>query len=175
MRHSEHTKRVSERRRHLGFKSRQKRPSAADRIADALTIYFGTLWCLAGNVALFVVWIVVNLGLVPGIPVFDPYPFNLLTMAVSLEAIALSVIVLVSQNFQSRIAEMRAELDFEINVRAEQEVTKLIGMVRQIQEHLGIECTDPEVQDMERQSDIEAIQSEIESQNAERAAAAERQ
>src|SRR6185312_8650424 len=101
-------------------------------------------------------WIVINEGWIPEFAPFDPFPFNLLTTAVSLEAIVLTVVVLISQNFQSRIADMRAELDFEINVRAEKEVTKLIAMVRQIQEQLGIDCTaDTERAEMERETDIE--------------------
>ena len=164
LRHVKHTEQIFERKRRLGFKARLRRPSRPDRIADLLSLQFGSFWFLTANVAVFAVWIIVNLGLVPGVPVFDPFPFSLLTMAVSLEAIVLSVLVLISQNFQSRIAEMRAELDFEINVRAEQEATKLIVMVRQIQEHLGMECRDPQVRDMERETDIDAIQTAMESQ-----------
>jgi uncharacterized membrane protein len=165
MRHIKHTQQLFERRQRLGFKARLSEPSWTDRFADALTVHLGTVRFLAANIAFFAAWIAVNLGFVPALPVFDPFPFNLLTMAVSLEAIVLSVIVLISQNFQSRIGEMRAELDFEINVRAEREVTKLIGMVRQIQEHLGIACSDPEVRDMERLTDLDEIQSEMEIQN----------
>lgn len=165
MRHVKRAEQIVDRRRRLGFKGRLSPPSLADRLADGLTVHFGTLGFLAANIVVFAGWIVVNLGLVPGVPVFDPFPFSLLTMAVSLEAIVLSVVVLISQNFQSRIAEMRAELDFEINVRAEREASKLIGMVRQIHEHLGMECRDPEVRDMERLTDLDEVQSEIERQN----------
>ena len=166
LRHVKHTEQIFERKRRLGFKARLSRPSRPDHIADLMSLQFGSFWFLASNAVFFVVWIVINLDLVPGVPAFDPFPFSLLTMAVSLEAIVLSVLVLISQNFQSRIAEMRAELDFEINVRAEQEASKLIGMVRQIQEHLGIECRDPEIRDMERETDLDAIQSAMESQAA---------
>lgn len=164
MRHARYTEQIFERNRRLGFKARLRRPSAPERIADLLSLQFGSFWFLAANVALFCAWIIVNLGLVPGLAIFDPFPFSLLTMAVSLEAIVLSILVLISQNLQSHIAEMRAELDFEINVRAEQETTKLIAMVRQIQEHLGMECSDPQVRDMERETDIDAIRTEMESQ-----------
>lgn len=165
MRHGRHTAQIVERRERLGFKSRLRPPGFADRFADALTLYLGTVWFMAGNVVLFVAWMVVNLGWVPGLRPFDPFPFSLLTMAVSLEAIVLSIVVLVSQNFQSRIAELRAELEFEVDVRSEREITKLIGMVRQLQEHLGMECRDPEVHDMERRTDLDQIQSAIEAQN----------
>jgi uncharacterized membrane protein len=167
MRHVRHTQRLIQRQEQLGFKGRLAEPPGwVDRFADTLSATFGTMWFLAANVLFFTAWIVVNEGWIPGIPAFDPFPFNLLTTAVSLEAIALTIVVLISQNFQSRIADMRAELDFEINVRAEKEVTKLIAMVRQIQEQLGIDCSaDPEREEMERETDIVEIQETIRQQS----------
>ena len=167
MRHTHHTQRIFQRREQLGFKGRlADRPCWIERLADALTVTFGTTWFLLANLVLFAIWIALNLGWVPGVPVFDPFPFNLLTMAVSLEAIVLSIVVLMSQNFQSHNAEMRAELDFEINVRAEKEVTKLITMVRQVQERLGIDCaSDAEMEEMARETDIAEIQEGIRQQS----------
>jgi uncharacterized membrane protein len=69
---------------------------------------------------------------------FDPFPFNLLTMLVSLEAIFLSIWILISQNQMTRQAERRAHLDLQINLLAEQESTATLRIVHDIAEHLGI-------------------------------------
>lgn len=159
------TRRIHERREKLGFKGRMPEPHWIDRLADALSSRLGTLSFLAINVAVFAVWIVLNVGILPGLEPFDPFPFSLLTMAVSLEAILLTIIVLISQNFQSRIAHMRAELEFEIDVRTEREVTKLISMLRAVQERLGIDRHDPELPEMEQETDIDHMRARIEQQS----------
>lgn len=134
-----------------------------DAIADFLTVQFGTVWFFSLNALFFAVWIVLNKGLIPGIEPFDPYPFNFLTMVVSLEAIFLSVIVLISQNKQSRIAEIREKIDFEINVRAEEEATKILVIVEQIARHHGIALArDPELKDLEERTDISKIKERVE-------------
>lgn len=132
-----------------------------DSVADFCTSVFGSVWFLLLNASLFVVWIVLNIpqfGFVP----FDPFPFGLLTMAVSLEAIFLSIIVLISQNRQSRIADIRQRVNFEVDVRAEEEVTKVLKMLSDIQEHLGIKKKDAELTRMEKRMDIEKIQKKVE-------------
>lgn len=75
----------------------KKRPFSV-RLADYLTTYFGTLEFLSLNLIFFIIWIAINSGFVPGFTPFDPFPFILLTMTVSLETIFLTVIVLMSQN-----------------------------------------------------------------------------
>lgn len=132
-----------------------------DRIADFLTIQFGTVWFLVWNAVLFLGWIEWNLGWL-GFEPFDPYPFGLLTMIVSLEAIMLAIIVLISQNRQNKIAEMRQRMDLEIDVRAESEVTKILKMLHKIGTHLGITTKDRELKSMERTINITEIQREIE-------------
>ena len=94
---------------------------AADWIAGASgSIPFLMLHCLG-----FAGWIVVNLGWVPGISIFDPYPFGLLTMAVSLEAIILSVFVLLSQNRQVSKDRVRSDVEYDVNLKAELEIAHL--------------------------------------------------
>ena len=98
---------------------------AADRLSDAISRATGSgpfaLFHLIG----FSLWLLVNMGIVPGIEPFDPYPFNFLTLVVSLEAIFLSVFVLMSQNRLTRQAEKRAHLDLQVNMLAEQELTAI--------------------------------------------------
>ncbi|MFF3876279.1 DUF1003 domain-containing protein [Streptomyces sp. NPDC001978] len=90
-----------------------------DRIADAITAFSGTMQFVYIHAAWFTVWIVFNEGLFGYSAVWDPYPFGLLTMIVSLEAIFLSTFVMVSQNRQAAREKVRADLDFETNVRSE--------------------------------------------------------
>jgi len=94
---------------------------AADWIAAASgSIPFLMLHCLG-----FAGWIAVNLGLIPGVEIFDPYPFGLLTMAVSLEAIILSVFVLLSQNRQVAKDRVRSDVEYDVNLKAEMEIAHL--------------------------------------------------
>lgn len=84
-------------------------------------------------------WATVNTGLVPGLPSFDPFPFALLTMLVSMEGVLLTTFVLIKQNRASQRADRRDHLDLQINLLTEKEVTKLIQMLEHISAHLGIE------------------------------------
>jgi uncharacterized membrane protein len=92
---------------------------AQDRAADRVTAFAGSLNFVYLHSAWFVVWIAINIGLVGSALVFDKFPFGLLTMIVSLEAIFLSTFVMVSQNRQAARSDVRSQLDFENNVRAE--------------------------------------------------------
>ena len=94
-----------------------------ERITDAIAAFSGSLAFLALHAIWFAVWIGMNT--IPGLPAFDPYPFGLLTMCVSLEAIFLSVIVLLSQNRQSAKDRIRADVDYEVNLKAELEISHL--------------------------------------------------
>jgi uncharacterized membrane protein len=90
-----------------------------DRIADGITNFAGSLNFVYIHSVWFFVWIVLNVGLFGAALEFDKFPFGLLTMIVSLEAIFLSTFVMVSQNRQAARADVRSELDFETNIRAE--------------------------------------------------------
>ena len=92
---------------------------AQDRTADRVTNFAGSLNFVYIHTAWFAVWIAINIGAVGVAVEFDKFPFGLLTMIVSLEAIFLSTFVMVSQNRQSARSDVRAELDFETNLRSE--------------------------------------------------------
>jgi uncharacterized membrane protein len=94
----------------------RRRRHTQDRVADRITQFSGSMLFVYVHVVWFAAWIVIN-ELVPR--PFDPFPFGLLTLVVSLEAIFLSTFVLISQNRESMRADLRSELDFETNVRAE--------------------------------------------------------
>ena len=102
----------------------QEHSTPLQRVADWIAWFSGSMPFLMINGAWFIVWIILNT--VPlGIPTFDPYPFGLLTMIVSLEAIFLSCFVLVSQNRQAEKDRVRSDIEYEINVKAELEVAHL--------------------------------------------------
>jgi len=92
---------------------------AQDRTADRVTSFAGSLNFVYLHSVWFGIWIAINIGLLGSALVFDKYPFGLLTMIVSLEAIFLSTFVMVSQNRQAARSDIRAQLDFETNLRAE--------------------------------------------------------
>jgi len=92
---------------------------AQDRVADRVTTFAGSLKFVYIHAAWFGVWIVLNVGALGASLAFDKFPFGLLTMIVSLEAIFLSTFVMVSQNRQAERSDIRSQLDFETNLRAE--------------------------------------------------------
>lgn len=99
--------------------------SLVQRLANFIAEYSGSMPFLGLNAGLFLVWIVLNVGLVPGLQPFDPFPFGLLTMAVSLEAIFLSIFVLLAQNLQAAKDHIRGDIEYEVNLKAELEVAHL--------------------------------------------------
>jgi uncharacterized membrane protein len=109
-----------------------------ERLADAITSFSGSMVFVYLHILWFGAWLLVNTGRV-GIPPFDPFPYGLLTMIVSLEAIFLSTFVLISQNRFSDEADRRAELDLQIGLLAEHEITRVLQMLDAIQDKLGIE------------------------------------
>jgi uncharacterized membrane protein len=108
--------------------------SVQDRAADAITDFAGSMTFVYVHAVWFGVWVLLNVGLLhlPYVSNFDPFPFGLLTMIVSLEAIFLSTFIMVSQNRQARISEKRAELDLQVNLLSEQKATKVLEMLDQI-------------------------------------------
>ncbi|MCA1840505.1 MAG: DUF1003 domain-containing protein [Actinobacteria bacterium] len=93
-----------------------------DKIADSMTRFAGSMKFVYLHTAWFGAWILLNLGALAWLGLrhkFDPYPFGLLTMVVSLEAIFLSTFVMISQNRQAARADIRSELDFDNNLRSE--------------------------------------------------------
>lgn len=118
------------------------------RFADDLANTFSSVTFLFINAIWFAAWIFMNVGMVPGIEPFDPYPFGFLTMIVSLEAIILSIIILVSQSRQSYVTSIREELHMQVNLIAEEEVTKSLKMLAEIRKKMGISEEDPELNEM---------------------------
>ena len=109
---------VAKRIRHETAVARKIR-TEQNRLTDSITNFAGSMSFVYLHSAWFGVWILINLGLAGASLAFDRFPFGLLTMIVSLEAIFLSTFVMISQNRQAARADVRSELDFENNVRGE--------------------------------------------------------
>src|SRR3990167_10484498 len=121
-----------------------KQRSFFTQISDDLNNAFGSTTFLIVNVLLFIAWIVVNTGFIPGIEPFDPFPFGLLTLGLSIEAIILSIFILVSQNRTSYVDTLREELHLQVNLIAEEEITKILKVLAEIRQKVGINEEDPE-------------------------------
>jgi CRP/FNR family cyclic AMP-dependent transcriptional regulator len=102
----------------------EEKISPLQRVADWISWFSGSMMFLTLNLVWFVIWIAINTWEF-NLPQFDPYPFGLLTMIVSLEAIFLSCFVLISQNRQAEKDRVRADIEYEINVKAELEIAHL--------------------------------------------------
>jgi uncharacterized membrane protein len=121
----------------------------SDRVAARITDFAGSMAFVVLHVVLYSLWILVNLGAIPGVPRFDP-TFVVLAMEASVEAIFLSTFVLVTQNRMAAAADRRADLDLHINLLAEHELTRLAALVDRIADHLGVPVADPEVRESAR-------------------------
>jgi len=120
-----------------------------ERVGDFIVAAAGQLWFFLLHALWFCVWIALNLGFIPGLKPFDPYPFSFLTFVVSLEAIFLSLFILISQGRETRQADQRAKLDLQINLLAENETTKLLQMMQELcKAHKLAIADDPELSEM---------------------------
>ncbi|WP_210528595.1 DUF1003 domain-containing protein [Rubellimicrobium arenae] len=148
------------------LKERQQREeheaSAQERVADRITRFTGSMLFVYIHLVLFGFWIVANLGWIPGIPRWDP-TFVVLAMWASVEAIFLSTFVLISQNRMSAVAERRSELDLQISLLAEHEITRLTTLVASIAERLDVQTrVEDELTEIQEDVSPEAVLDAIE-------------
>lgn len=134
--------------------------TAAEILADFITHIFGDLRFAILNFAWFLVWIFWNMDWIPGLTPFDPFPFGLLTMIVSLEAIFLSIFVLISQNRSAKTDKLRSEVDLQINLTSEQEITKVLSLLKMMMEKNGF--------DLSRDEDLPRMLKQIDTWEIER-------
>ena len=147
------------------FEARQlkKRPWTI-RVADQLATFFGSGTFLILTLVFFLSWILINFGLIPGVKIFDPYPFVLLITLVSLEAIILTVVVLMSQNRQSYISSLREEMDFQVNKIAEKEISHALRLLVKIAEKQDIKVTDKDLKEMVEDVEVSYIERRLTAQ-----------
>ena len=137
--------------------------SWAQRVSDRITsiaasggsMFFHAIW--------FAIWIAINTGLIPGIDPFDPFPFQLLTMVVSLEAIFLALFVLASQNRMGKQADLRANLDLQIDMLVEREMTAVLQLLKDIAAHLDVDTnvTQDRLSDLIKKTDVKQLAEEV--------------
>ena len=142
-------------------KSARTQRTVTDRIVDAITAFCGSFAFVWVHTVWFGGWIGANL--IRGSAGFDPYPFPLLTLIVSLEAIFLSTFILISQNRDARLSERRNQLDLQINLLTEQENTKMLTMLKQIADKVGADVSqDPTLAVLEQATQPEKLVEQIE-------------
>jgi uncharacterized membrane protein len=137
--------------------------SGAERVSDGITSVAASGPSMLVHAAWFIVWIVVNLRVVPGLEPFDPFPFQLLTLIVSLEAIFLALFVLATQNRLGKQADLRANLDLQIDLLAEREMTAVLQLLTEIATHLNVPTTvtSDEIADLVKKTDIKTLTDEV--------------
>jgi uncharacterized membrane protein len=143
----------------------EQKKSFQDHLADWITRWSGSMVFLYLHVAWFALWIGYNVGAL-GLEPFDPFPFGLLTTAVSLEAIFLSTFVLISQNRQAQLADRRAELDLQVNLLSEYEMTRVLTLVDAIAKKIGCDdCDDEELAELKEDVKPEELLTELETRD----------
>lgn len=137
-----------------------------ERLADKITTFTGSMLFVYIHLVVFGVWILVNIGGLPIIPRFDP-SLVILAMAASVEAIFLSTFVLITQNRMAVLADRRADLDLQVSLLAEHEITRLITLVRAMADRMGIEEShDPELSELVKDVQPEHVLDKIEQHEA---------
>ena len=140
----------------------EREASLEERLADAITRFTGSMRFVYLHLAFFGFWIVANLGWLPGVPSWDP-SFVVLAMWASVEAIFLSTFVLISQNRMAAAADKRADLDLQISLLAEHEVTRLVTLASAIAARIGVRTeADAEVAEITQDVAPEAVLDELE-------------
>jgi uncharacterized membrane protein len=135
------------------------------RAADRMTRFAGSMPFICLHVAVFGLWIMANLGWIPGIAVWDP-SFAVLAMVASVEAIFLSTFVLITQNRMAAAADKRADLDLQISLLVEHEVTKLAVLVTAVAKRLNVAVADdPEIEQVQAEVTPEVVLDRLDSES----------
>jgi uncharacterized membrane protein len=136
--------------------------SGQERIADTIASFTGSLAFAYTHVVVFGLWFAINQGWVPAIRPFDPSFAGLATVA-SVEALFLSTFVLITQNRMAREADKRSELDLQVSLLAEYEITRLISLVTAVAEQMGLEVAqDPELAELAQDVAPEKVMEKME-------------
>lgn len=141
--------------------SEHQKATTADRIADAITAFSGSIRFVWITTVLVGGWIAANF-LLPGQDRLDPFPFPLLTLVLSVEAIFLSIFILMSQNRAAKVSDKRSHLDLQLNMLTEQENTKMLRMLEDIGRVVGAEfCSGTEVEILAAATQPESLSRQI--------------
>ncbi|HEY8591637.1 MAG TPA: DUF1003 domain-containing protein [Sphingomicrobium sp.] len=144
----------------------EQRAALDQKLARAITRFAGSMAFVYIHATIYGLWILANLGWVPGLPRWDP-SFVTLAMIASVEAIFLSTFILITQNRMSANAQRRAELDLQVSLLAEAEITKLVELVSAMAERMDIHPGERhEVEEMKKRVAPEAVLDAIEETDA---------
>jgi uncharacterized membrane protein len=134
-----------------------------DRLASAISSFTGSIYFVLVHVIWISLWFVINTGHFFGMRKFDPYPFILLCMIVSVEAVLLSTFVLMKQNRMAERVDQRDHLNLQIDLLAEEEITKMLQLQRLICEHLQIPVAseDPTVNELAETTPVQTLADEL--------------
>lgn len=134
-----------------------------ERIGDTIGAFVGTMTFVLLHVAWFIVWLLINSGVIPGVQPFDPFPFILLSVSVSMEAVLLTTFVLMKQNRMSKRAEQRDQLNLQIDMLSEREITKALQMLTAICDRLGMpeHSNEQELKLMSEHTAVETLAQEL--------------
>jgi uncharacterized membrane protein len=134
--------------------------TTSELVANAVARFCGSITFVWVNAVWFGLWMIINT--VPGIKHIDPFPFTLLTLMVSLEAIFLSTFILTSQNLETKIAERRNHLDLQINLLSEQENTQMLAILDAIAKKVGADLSNvPQVEVLRENTEPETLAQHI--------------
>jgi uncharacterized membrane protein len=139
------------------------RRSSIERLSDSITLAAAAGPSIVLHAIWFAAWIAINTGVVPVLSPFDPFPFPLLTMIVSLEAIFLALFVLASQNRLAKQSDLRANLDLQIDLLVEREMTAVLQLLRDIATHLKVDTdvTTDQISDLTKKTDVQKLADEV--------------
>ncbi len=140
-------------------RSLEDRRTVVDRIADVIGDFSGTMTFVILHVIWFSAWLLINSGVIPGMHRFDPFPFILLAMIVSVEGVLLSTFVLMKQNRMQHKVDIRDNLNLQIDLLAEKEVTKTLQLLRAICRKLDIPeaDSDAELEEMANTTSVDSL------------------
>ncbi|MGC1685646.1 MAG: DUF1003 domain-containing protein [Candidatus Acidiferrales bacterium] len=140
------------------------RRSLTERVRDVVTRLVGNMGFLAVQLILISSWALLNLGVIPGLKPFDPFPFGVLALVVAFESVFLTIFVLISQGRMSRQAERRSHLDLQVGMLSEQELTTILQMLQKLCQHMGVnvDSSKQEVQSFSKKTDVHKLASELE-------------
>jgi uncharacterized membrane protein len=139
--------------------SRSER-TVLERLTDLVSAAASSTGFIVVHLVWFAVWVGLNVFFAER---FDPYPFSLLTLVVSLEAILLTGFVLISQDRMTKLADKRAHLDLQVNLLAEQELTASLRVVCRIADETGVELKgcDPNLDQLLGRTDVKVLNDEL--------------
>ena len=146
--------------------SLEEKRTLVDRIADLIGGFSGSMTFVFLHLFWFLAWFLANTGAIPGMRRFDPYPFILLAMIVSVEGVLLSTFVLMKQNRMQKRIDIRDQLDLQINLMSEKEITKVLQLLRAIANKMEIVPSpedDRELEEMASTTSVDTLAQKVES------------